>query len=69
MRKSGSSDELYDLAADLGEARALAETKPGMAKQLGASVEAWDKELVPPAFPGTGGRNAGKAQPKKPANP
>ena len=69
VRKTGRSDELYDLAADLAETKDLAGAKPEAAKQLGAAVDTWDKELVPPAFPGAGGRNQGKVQPKPSANP
>ena len=65
VRKSGSSDELYDIEADLGETKDLAEAKPEMAKQLAASVDAWNKELAPPAFPGPVARNQGKAKAKK----
>jgi len=65
VRKSGSSDELYDLAADIGETKDFAEAKPEAVKQLVASVDAWNKELVPPAFPGLGSRNQGKAKAKK----
>ena len=64
VRKSGSSDELYDLASDLVEANDLAAAKPDITKQLGAAVDAWDKELVPPAFPGLGGRNQAKPSAK-----
>lgn len=65
VRQTGQSDELYDLATDLGETNDLAETKLDVATQLGASVDAWNKELVSPAFPGLAARNQGKAKAKK----
>jgi arylsulfatase A-like enzyme len=71
VRQSGKSDELYDLAADIGEANDLAALKVEVTKQLGSAVDAWNKELVPPAFPGLSGRQPGKAKTKqkKSSNP
>jgi arylsulfatase A-like enzyme len=39
--------------------------------QLGSALDAWNKELVPPAFPGAGARQQGnaKAKQKKSAKP
>mgnify|MGYP000409391497 CR=1 FL=1 len=39
------------------------------AKRLAEVLEAWNKELVPPAFPGAGGRKAPKAAKKPAAKP
>jgi arylsulfatase A-like enzyme len=69
VRKSGNSDELYDLALDLGETKNLAQARPEDARRLGASVDAWDKELVPPAFPGLGARNQAKGKKKQATEP
>jgi arylsulfatase A-like enzyme len=65
VRRAQQADELYDLAADLGETKDLAEAMAQTAKPLGASLDAWNKELVPPAFPGLGARNPGKTKAKK----
>lgn len=48
----GQADELYDLATDLGESGDLAGRMPDRVKELRTSLAAWEKELVPPAFPG-----------------
>lgn len=50
---SGPSEHaLFDLKSDIGEATDLKSTRPEEAKQLSASLKAWDAEMVPPAFPG-----------------
>jgi arylsulfatase A-like enzyme len=65
VRRAQQADELYDLADDPGEARDLAETKVQKAKVLSAALDTWDRELVPPAFPGLGARRPGKGTGKK----
>ena len=65
VRQAGKSDELYDLAADIGETRDLAAAKIETAKRLGNAVDTWNKELVPPAFAGSGSRKQAKAQGKQ----
>jgi arylsulfatase A-like enzyme len=60
VRHASQTDELYDLVADLAETNNLAPTHSETAKPLGAALDAWDKELVPPAFPGTGAARAAK---------
>jgi hypothetical protein len=45
---------------DLGETTDLAGTKSETVRQLGSSVDAWNSELIPPAFPGLGARQAAK---------
>jgi arylsulfatase A-like enzyme len=66
--------ELYDLAADIGEARNIASANPEVTARLVAALEAWDKELVDPVFLGSsvknedwgpGGANQKKKQPRK----
>ena len=44
--------ELYDLAADVGEARDLAADRPGRVAALRAVWDGWDAGNVPAAFPG-----------------
>ena len=65
VRKAGVADEFYDLGLDPGESKDLAAVRPDSAANLAASVEAWDKTLVPPAFPGLGAREPAKAAPAK----
>jgi arylsulfatase A-like enzyme len=57
VRLKGQPDELYDLGADIGEAQNLAVTKPEVARRLAARLEAWDKELMAPAFLGSSVKN------------
>jgi hypothetical protein len=56
VRRSGKPDELYDLAADPGEKTDRLATSAAEVARLGALLDAWNKELVPPAFPGLAGR-------------
>ena len=60
-------DFLYDLGKDPGEKDDLAPTKKDEVSKLAAALEAWDKELVPPAFPGLGAqkKTGAKSKPKK----
>lgn len=64
VRNGDRPDELYDLAGDLAETRNVAAAQPEVVKRLAGALDAWNKELVPPAFAGAGGRKA--AQRKKP---
>jgi len=52
VRTGDAAPELYDLAADVAESRDLAAAQPAVAARLAATLAAWDKELVPPAFAG-----------------
>ncbi len=52
VRTGDTPPELFDLAADVAESRDLASAQPAVATRLAAALAAWDKELVPPAFPG-----------------
>jgi arylsulfatase A-like enzyme len=61
IRGAGPADELYDLAADIGETKDLAAAQPAVARRLAAALDAWNKELIDPVFPGAGGR-PGKAK-------
>jgi arylsulfatase A-like enzyme len=62
VRVGTAAPELYNLAADIAEARDLAAAEPAVTARLSAALAAWDKELVPPAFPGLQAR---KGQKKK----
>jgi arylsulfatase A-like enzyme len=61
VRGASPADELYDLAADIGETKDLATAQPAVARRLAAALDAWNKELIDPVFPGAGGR-PGKAK-------
>ena len=39
---------------DIGERKNLADAQSDVARRLAAALEAWDKELVAPVFPGSG---------------
>lgn len=79
VRGKNQPAELYDLATDLAETKDLAATQPDVLARLAAKLDAWDKELAPPAFLGSsvknedwgpGGANQKNAAPKKePAKP
>ena len=58
VRGAGPADELYDLAADIGETRDLAANRPEVKARLAAALDAWNRELVEPVFPGAGNRPA-----------
>jgi arylsulfatase A-like enzyme len=67
VRQGKQAPELFDLAADIPESKDLAGDKAADAERLAAALDAWDKELVAPAFPGLGGRKGANAG-KKPKN-
>jgi arylsulfatase A-like enzyme len=72
VRQGEKPAEFYQLAGDLAETKDLASEKPADAKRLAETLEAWNKELVPPAFPGLGGRKdakPGKKAVSRPAAP
>lgn len=52
VRMGNQPDQLYNLAADVGEKNNLADAQPKVAKRLAAALSAWNKELVAPAFLG-----------------
>jgi arylsulfatase A-like enzyme len=49
--------ELYDIIADIGESINLAAEKPEIISRLTTAIDEWDKELVPPVFPGSSVKN------------
>ncbi len=52
FRAKGKPPELYDLATDVSEGNNLAVSQPEVVAKLTAELNAWDKELIPPAFKG-----------------
>ncbi len=58
----GGQPELYDLAADIGEAKDLAAAQPAKAKELQALWDKWSAEQAPPSAPDSPA--AGKANKK-----
>ena len=52
VRLGKTPDELYDLRSDIGEKTDLNPSRPADAARLADTLNAWDRELVPPAFPG-----------------
>ncbi len=61
VRNGQQPDELYHLASDIAEGKNLASETSAEAKRLKSVLDAWNKELVSPAFPGLGGRGAKSA--------
>jgi arylsulfatase A-like enzyme len=63
VRIRDKADELYDLSSDLSEAHDLAGNLTGAhltdIQRLITSLEAWNKQMIPPAFPGAGTRRQG----------
>ena len=56
VRGVGPKDELYNLAADVGESRDVAAAQPAVAARLAAALDAWNRELIDPVFQGISGR-------------
>ena len=57
VRMSGKPAELYDLSADLEETRDLAVEHPDITARMCATLDAWNKELINPVFPGSSVKN------------
>ncbi len=73
IRNGEQPPELYDLAADLGEKKNLAAENGELTTRLTATLEAWNKELIAPVFPGSSVKNedwgpGGANQKKRPQN-
>jgi arylsulfatase A-like enzyme len=64
VRGASAKDELYDLGSDVAEARDLAAAEPAVAARLAQALEAWNRELIAPVFPGLGA-DRGAKQPKQ----
>ncbi|MEY2881818.1 MAG: Arylsulfatase [Verrucomicrobiota bacterium] len=61
VRGATPSDQLFNLASDVAESRDLAASHPAERARLAAALDAWNKELIDPVFPGaTGAANAAK---------
>ena len=78
VRNGDTPPELFDLHADTSESKNVAAENAETAARLTAALEAWNKELIDPVFPGSsvknedwgpGGANQKNAPTKKPANP
>lgn len=54
VRGAGKSDELYNLATDIAESRDVAAANPAVLARLAGALDAWNKELIDPVFPGLG---------------
>ena len=57
VRTGIAAPELYDLAADIAESKDLASAQPEVTARLTAALEAWNKELIAPVFPGSSVKN------------
>lgn len=56
VRIGKNADELYDLKTDIGESKDLSQARSADARRLRSILDAWNRELIAPAFPGeTGG--------------
>jgi len=64
VRQAEQPDQLYDLANNIGEAKDLAGVRAADAKRLAETLKAWEKELVPAAFPGPAAHRAANAAKK-----
>lgn len=61
--------QLFDLHSDPGETRNLATERPADVQRLTASLDAWNRQLIPPAFPGLQGRRPKPQDQRPPAHP
>ena len=57
VRLKDKPAELYDLTGDLAEAHDLAAEKPEVTARLTTALDAWDAELIAPAFLGSSVKN------------
>ncbi len=63
-----NQQSLYDLKSDIGETTDLLSQQTEAASRLSQALQAWDSEMVPPAFSGaTARQNQNKAAPNKAA--
>lgn len=69
VRLPDHSDELYNLAEDIGETKDLASRRAEEVQTLGATMDEWNKSLAPPAFPGLSGRAAKPGKRKQSVEP
>jgi arylsulfatase A-like enzyme len=64
-RGGGTEPELYDLAADLGEAKNLASSQPEKVKELQEVWNKWSAEQAPPSAPDSPAKKKANAKKKK----
>jgi arylsulfatase A-like enzyme len=57
VRQRGKPPEFYDLTTDPAEISVLSQSRTNELEKLEAAVKDWNKQLVPPAFPGLAGRS------------
>jgi len=50
VRIRGASPQLFDLQADIAESNDLAPSRPDLVAKMNASLEAWNRQLIPPLF-------------------
>ncbi len=62
VRLPGKPAELYHLGRDIAETTDVAAKFPADAARLGATLDAWDKELIAPVFAGLGAERPGNAK-------
>lgn len=76
IRNGAAPDELYDLSTDISEKVNVASSHRELATRLAADLDAWNRELIDPVFPGSsvksedwgpGGANQKAVQKKKKA--
>lgn len=63
VRLRNHPEELYDLATDLGETNNLADVRTNELERLNAAVNQWNRQLIPPAFPGLAGHAKSPTEP------
>lgn len=61
VRLRNKPEELYHLPADLSETNNLIGVRTNDAKRLRATLDNWNKQLVPPAFPGRSAYGKGQS--------
>jgi len=69
VRMRRQPDELYNLANDIGEKNDLAGSLPDTLKKVAVDLDNWNRQLVPPAFPGLAGHAANPKDPKQLVEP
>ena len=57
VRAKNNQDELYDLSKDVSESTNVWAQNKEVAHRLGAGIDAWDHELIAPAFEGPAPKN------------
>ena len=65
VSEGAKAPELYDLGADVGEAKDLAKEKPEVVGELVTAIREWEKGTVEPVFAGLGAVKAGAKKGKK----